>query len=181
MTQVIEETKGTEAKLMTAFAAQIGAGANADRAKVAALEEKRKQEADLGKKLRNLEYTDDAYAERLEAARKKDKTGAAAEAIIQNKRTELIKQSFPALRDELTEDKPKPKAEEKPKPKAEAKAEAPKAEPKKAEPKKTEVPKKPDIGNIDGAPAGSSVGSYVAGKGWEVKGKNGKLLGYAPQ
>ena len=37
---------------------------------------------------------------------------------------------------------------------------------------------RPDIGTIRGAPPGSSIGSFVAGKGWEIKGPNGQLLGY---
>ena len=39
--------------------------------------------------------------------------------------------------------------------------------------------KKPDISGITGAPAGSSIGGFIQGKGWEVKDKSGKLLGYA--
>jgi hypothetical protein len=38
--------------------------------------------------------------------------------------------------------------------------------------------KAPDIASIKGVPAGSSVGSYFAGRGWEVKSKNGTVLGY---
>lgn len=38
---------------------------------------------------------------------------------------------------------------------------------------------KPDISKIQGAPAGSTIGAFVEGKGWEVKDKNGKLLGHA--
>jgi hypothetical protein len=41
--------------------------------------------------------------------------------------------------------------------------------------------KTPDITKIKGAPAGSTVGAFVAGKGWEIKGKDGTLLGYANQ
>jgi hypothetical protein len=40
---------------------------------------------------------------------------------------------------------------------------------------------KPDISKVDGAPAGSTVGKAVAGKGWEVKDKSGKLIGYVQQ
>lgn len=36
----------------------------------------------------------------------------------------------------------------------------------------------PAIASIKGAPSGSSIGSYVDGKGWEVR-ANGKLVGYA--
>lgn len=39
----------------------------------------------------------------------------------------------------------------------------------------------PDISKIKGAPSGSTVGAFVAGKGWEIKGKDGTLLGYAKQ
>jgi hypothetical protein len=38
---------------------------------------------------------------------------------------------------------------------------------------------KPNISGIKGAPSGSTVGSYVDGKGWEIRGQDGKLLGYA--
>jgi hypothetical protein len=38
---------------------------------------------------------------------------------------------------------------------------------------------KPNIASIQGAPSGSVIGSFVAGKGWEIKGRNGQLLGYA--
>jgi hypothetical protein len=38
---------------------------------------------------------------------------------------------------------------------------------------------KPSISGIKGAPSGSTVGNYVEGKGWEIRGQNGKLLGYA--
>jgi hypothetical protein len=54
------------------------------------------------------------------------------------------------------------------------------AEPKKEEgkPKAAAPSAKPDISNVKKAPAGSSVGDYVQGKGWGVKDKNGKLIGY---
>lgn len=38
----------------------------------------------------------------------------------------------------------------------------------------------PDISKIKGAPSGSKVGAFVQGKGWEIRGKDGTLLGYAP-
>ena len=41
------------------------------------------------------------------------------------------------------------------------------------------IPKAPDISTVAGAPAGSGTGAYVQGKGYEVRDKNGKLLGYA--
>ena len=51
-----------------------------------------------------------------------------------------------------------------------------------AAPKKDAAPAaKPDISKVDGAPAGSTVGKAVAGKGWEVKDKSGKLIGYVQQ
>lgn len=37
----------------------------------------------------------------------------------------------------------------------------------------------PDISKIKGAPSGSKVGAFVQGKGWEIRGKDGTLLGYA--
>jgi hypothetical protein len=41
------------------------------------------------------------------------------------------------------------------------------------------VPKAPDISTVTGAPAGSGIGAYVKGQGYEIRDKNGKLLGYA--
>lgn len=41
------------------------------------------------------------------------------------------------------------------------------------------APAKPDISKITGAPAGSTIGSFVSGKGWEIKDRSGNLLGYA--
>jgi hypothetical protein len=41
------------------------------------------------------------------------------------------------------------------------------------------VQKAPDISTVTGAPKGSTVGSFVQGKGFEVKDKDGKLIGYA--
>ena len=38
----------------------------------------------------------------------------------------------------------------------------------------------PDISKIKGAPAGSRVGAFDPQKGWEIRGKDGTLLGYAP-
>lgn len=37
----------------------------------------------------------------------------------------------------------------------------------------------PDISKIKGAPSGSTVGAFVQSKGWEIRGKDGTLLGYA--
>jgi hypothetical protein len=39
----------------------------------------------------------------------------------------------------------------------------------------------PDISKIQGAPSGSKVGAFVQGKGWEIRGKDGTLIGYAKQ
>lgn len=37
----------------------------------------------------------------------------------------------------------------------------------------------PSIASIEGAPPGASIGSFVEGKGWQIKSKDGKTLGYA--
>jgi hypothetical protein len=37
----------------------------------------------------------------------------------------------------------------------------------------------PSIASIEGAPPGSSIGSFVSGKGWEVKDRSGKVIGYS--
>jgi len=39
-------------------------------------------------------------------------------------------------------------------------------------------PPRPDISKVEGVPAGSTVGNYVAGRGYEVKDRAGKVLGY---
>ena len=39
--------------------------------------------------------------------------------------------------------------------------------------------KAPDISTVTGAPKGSTIGSFVQGKGFEVKDKGGNLIGYA--
>jgi hypothetical protein len=41
------------------------------------------------------------------------------------------------------------------------------------------LPKAPDISTVTGAPAGSTIAAYVQGKGYEVRDKDGKLIGYA--
>lgn len=38
--------------------------------------------------------------------------------------------------------------------------------------------KKPDIKAVKGAPTDSTIGGFVSGKGWEVKDKSGKTIGY---
>lgn len=37
----------------------------------------------------------------------------------------------------------------------------------------------PSIASVEGAPPGSSIGSFVSGKGWEVKDRSGKVIGYS--
>ena len=41
------------------------------------------------------------------------------------------------------------------------------------------IPKAPDISTVTGAPAGATIAAYVQGKGYEVRDKGGKLIGYA--
>jgi hypothetical protein len=43
------------------------------------------------------------------------------------------------------------------------------------------VPKAPNISTVTGAPAGATIGAFVPGKGFEVKAKNGDVIGYAQQ
>ena len=38
--------------------------------------------------------------------------------------------------------------------------------------------KPPEISKVQGAPAGSTIGSFTQGKGWEVKDKSGKVIGH---
>jgi hypothetical protein len=41
-----------------------------------------------------------------------------------------------------------------------------------------EAKKPPSISEVQGAPAGSAIGAFVAGRGWEVKDKSGRVIGY---
>jgi hypothetical protein len=41
------------------------------------------------------------------------------------------------------------------------------------------APKPPNISTVDGAPPGASIGAFVPGKGFEVKNKDGKVIGHA--
>jgi hypothetical protein len=43
------------------------------------------------------------------------------------------------------------------------------------------APKPPNISTVTGAPAGATIGAFVPGKGFEVKAKNGDVIGYAQQ
>lgn len=47
-----------------------------------------------------------------------------------------------------------------------------------AKPAADKAPPKPDIAAVKGVPPGSTVGSFVAGRGYEVKDRTGKVLGY---
>jgi uncharacterized protein YdcH (DUF465 family) len=47
-----------------------------------------------------------------------------------------------------------------------------------AKPAAEKAPPKPDIASVKGVPPGSSVGNFVAGRGYEVKDRTGKVLGY---
>jgi hypothetical protein len=47
-----------------------------------------------------------------------------------------------------------------------------------AKPAAEKAPPKPDIASVKGVPSGSSVGNFVAGRGYEVKDRSGKVLGY---
>lgn len=47
-----------------------------------------------------------------------------------------------------------------------------------AKPAAEKAPPKPDIASIKDAPSGSTVGNFVAGRGYEVKDRTGKVLGY---
>ena len=123
-------------------------------------EEQRKQKADYDKAYRReVNKVDDLIG----AADKKDPSGKASQAIKDDIARKLLP-GYKALTPSMV---------------GLGGSAAPVAPPTKMENKS--APAKPDIANIEGAPAGSSVGSYVKGKGWEVKGKNGKLLGYAPE
>lgn len=185
MTQIIEETKGLDAKMLAAMAAQTSAGANVTRAETGRDEATTKQRKAFRSDLLTTEMKPE-NEKAISKARKADKA-AGIDITSPNSQERAVRQdieskllSNPAYnllsRDDVTS---LPAAKEKPKAEA-PKAEAPKAEPKKAEPKK-EAPAKPDIKAVEGAPAGSSVGSYVASKGWEVKNKDGKLIGYVKQ
>lgn len=57
----------------------------------------------------------------------------------------------------------------------EASSKSPSAAPKPA----PAADKPPAIGQIKGAPAGAAIGQFVAGRGWEIKDRSGKVVGYA--
>lgn len=52
------------------------------------------------------------------------------------------------------------------------------AAPQGGQPTAPSAPAKPDISKVQGAPRGATVGKLVDGKGWEVLGSDGKLVGY---
>jgi hypothetical protein len=43
------------------------------------------------------------------------------------------------------------------------------------------APKAPNISTVEGAPPGATIGAFVAGRGFEIKDKSGKVVGYAQQ
>ena len=43
------------------------------------------------------------------------------------------------------------------------------------------VSKAPNISTVEGAPPGATIGAFVSGKGFEIKDKNGKVVGHAKQ
>jgi hypothetical protein len=47
-----------------------------------------------------------------------------------------------------------------------------------AAPAPSDAKSPPQIAQVQGAPAGSSIGALVSGRGWEVKDKSGKVIGY---
>jgi hypothetical protein len=51
-------------------------------------------------------------------------------------------------------------------------------QPKKEDPKAEKPGNPPKISDVQGAPTGSSIGSFVKDKGWEIKDKNNKVIGH---
>jgi len=183
---------------MTLPSRAASAGADVTRAETDAQKAERERKTARGNQvkqfqdqLRVVTMTGEVQEE-IQKAKAQDKTGKKAKEIIDREARRLLG-GYELLTPQdvgLSTPRVTPVA-----PVAPAAAPAKAAEPKKTEPKKDEgkpapakaaepkkaEPKKPSIQEVDGAPAGSSLGNYVQGKGWEVKGKNGKLIGYAPQ
>lgn len=184
MIEILELTKGTDAKMISALAsltsstaavAQASAAAtNADtnrqRAGTDRSEGLRKLEKDLAGDIENALVYGVSKENKAALRKAREKDEAAGIDISSPKSAER------AERTRITN-------EVKAKPAYRPLFEAPApAEPKKdATPKSDTTPPKPKISEINGAPKNSSVGSYVAGKGWEIKDTNGTLIGYAPK
>jgi hypothetical protein len=183
---------------MTLPSRAASAGADVTRAETDAQKAERERKTARGNQvkqfqdqLRVVTMTGEVQEE-IQKAKAQDKTGKKAKEIIDREARRLLG-GYELLTPQdvgLSTPRVTPVA-----PVAPAAAPAKAAEPKKTEPKKDEgkpapakaaepkkaEPKKPSIQEVEGAPAGSSLGNYVQDKGWEVKGKNGKLIGYAPQ
>jgi hypothetical protein len=186
MTEILELTKGTDAKMMSALAsltsstasvaqasaAQTNAATNQQRAGTDRSEGLRKLEKDLTGDIDNATVYNVSKENKAALRKAKEKDESAGIDISSPKSAERAERARI-----INEVKAKPAYA----PLFEAPASAP-AEPKKdAAPRSEAAPAKPKISEINGAPKDSSVGSYVAGKGWEIKDTNGKLIGYAPK
>jgi len=166
MDYVLARQPSVTSTAMTLPSREASAGADVTRATTGVGEAATKAKKDardaviaLDKAVRAKTMTDETISRDIDAANRKDKTGKAAKEIIDRVRKELAPEYGVPLS-----------------------APAPAAPAAPAAPKKDAAPAaKPDISKVDGAPAGSTVGKAVAGKGWEVKDKSGKLIGYVQQ
>ena len=186
MTDILELTKGTDPAMMKAYAALTSASAsvaqsvaaqqNADTRGREADTQREKARVDARKQFRSDLLTTELKAENeaaITAARKKDKE-AGRRLTDENSEERKVRRGIesdllatPAYKGLLT-------------PEDVGIAPAPAPAPKKdAAPKTETAPAKPSIADVKGAPKGSSVGNYVTGQGWEIKGSDGKLLGYS--
>ena len=179
--EVLAMQPGVTAAQIAAGPASINAETNitkaatdADEAAIKAKKDAREATIAFEKAVRTKLMTDESVINEITKANKEDKTGKKAKEIENRVRTELAPEYGvnPPPAPVKPAVAPVKTAESK---KAELKKEDKKAELKKAE------PKKPSIQEVEGAPAGSSIGNYVQGKGWEIKGKNGKLLGHTKE
>lgn len=182
MTEIIEETKGLDAKMLAALASTNQANAaltNAVTNQQNVDVQREKARVEARKNFRSDVLTTMMKPENeaaISTARKADKD-AGIKLTDPNSQERKVRNGIesdlldtPAYKGLLTREDVGI---------APAPAPAPKKDAAPAAPKSDTTPPKPKISEVKGAPKDSSVGSYVAGKGWEIKGSDGKLLGYS--
>ena len=188
MTEIIEETKGLEPKLIAAMASQNQAIASLSNAatnqqRAGTDEDRAATERDKARVTARKQYRSELYTEELKPvnataiseARRADKAAnrkitdpnSEERKVRSNIETNLLQN--PAYKGLLSPDDVTSIPD----------AAAPKPAPKKDAAASTPI--KPNIKDVQGVPANSTIGNFIAGKGWEVKGNDGKLLGHVPQ
>lgn len=194
MTEVIEETKGMDAKMMQAMASQSQASAaltaalasqkRADTDVVEAETRRAEATAKIRKEYRRdyrNEINSDENDKRLSNARKEDKAAgrniaspdSAERKILQDIENKLLRNpAYKLLNPAEVSDLPDVKV-----PKKEEKTAA---KPAKTLDKSASEPagKKPTPDMVKGLPKGATIGDYEKGAGWKVLDKDGKLIGH---